>query len=152
MSRWQNGEVEIERLLASDDLQTITGAAANGEPWLDKARRTLTTAISNADADPDSAFTLAYDAARFICVALLTQQGLRTTTKGGHYAIDVAVRAQFGGAFQLFGSLRRQRNEIEYPLHITGPLSAAEVQEATGVAQQLLDAAEKLLPHLGMFR
>ena len=83
MTRWQRGEADIERLLAQGELQSLTGAAADGAQWLSKARRTLSTAKGVADADPDSAFTLAYDAARFACTALLAQQGLRATTKGG---------------------------------------------------------------------
>ena len=35
-------------------------------------------------------------AARQACVALLAQQGLRPTTAGGHYAVEEAIRAQFG--------------------------------------------------------
>ena len=69
MSRWQVDEAEIERLLAGGELQAVTGAAADGEQWLSKARRTLTTAEAAAANDPDRAFTLAYDAARFACTA-----------------------------------------------------------------------------------
>jgi len=46
------------------------------------------------DTDASSTVTLAYDAARFAALALLAQQGLRATTKGGHLAVDDAVRAQ----------------------------------------------------------
>ena len=97
MSRWQVGEAEIERLLAGGELQAVTGAAADGEQWLSKTRRTLNMADAAADDDPDSAFTLAYDAARFACTALLVQRGLRATTRGGHYAVEVVVRSQFAG-------------------------------------------------------
>lgn len=83
MTRWQRGEADIERMLTEGELQALTGAAADGKQWLAKARRTLGTAAGAADTDPDSAFTLAYDAARFACTALLAQQGLRATTRGG---------------------------------------------------------------------
>jgi hypothetical protein len=151
MRRWQRGEVTIERLIASGELQTVTGAAANGAPWLAKARRTLATAAGAVDTDPDSAFTLAYDAARFACVALLGQQGLRSTTRGGHYAVEVAIRDQFGDKFDRFGSLRRQRNDIEYAVTAGAPLTASDVNAAITLATQFADAAEQLLPHLGMF-
>ncbi len=81
-----------------------------------KAHRTLSTAETAADNDPDSAFTLAYDAARFACTALLAQQGLRATTRGGHYAVELAVRSQFAGTFDRFGGLRRQRNGLCVPM------------------------------------
>ena len=151
MSRWQGGEAEIERLLAGGELQKVTGAAANGEQWLEKARRTQTTAIAAADTDPDSAFTLAYDAARFACTALLAQQGLRATTRGGQYAVEVAVRRQFDGTFDAFGGLRRQRNDIEYPMIVAAQLTSADARSAIALATELIEAAEKLRPQLGLF-
>jgi hypothetical protein len=151
MSRWHGGEAEIERLLAGGELQAVTGAAADGEQWLSKARRTLITATAAARTDPDSAFTLAYDAARFACTALLAQQGLRATTRGGHYAVEVAVRSQFGGTFDRFGGLRRQRNDIEYPVIVAAWLTSADARSAIALATELTDAAEQLRPHLGLF-
>ncbi len=124
---------------------------ADGAQWLSKARRTLSTAEGAADTDPDSAFTLAYDAARFACTALLAQQGLRPTTRGGHYAVEVAVRGQFGAAFDRYGGLRRQRNDIEYPVMAAARLTAKDARSAIAVATELIDAAEHLLPHLGLF-
>ncbi|MFZ0050105.1 MAG: HEPN domain-containing protein, partial [Streptosporangiaceae bacterium] len=142
---------QIERLLAGGELQAVTGAAADGEQWLSKAHRTLTTAEAAADNDPDSAFTLAYDAARFACTALLAQQGLRATTRGGHYAIEVAVRSQFDGTFDQFGGLRRQRNEIEYPMIVAAQLTSADARSAAALATELIEAAEQLWQHLGLF-
>jgi HEPN domain len=151
MSRWQRGEAEIERLLAGGELQELTGRAADGGQWLSKARRTLNTAAGAADADLDSAFTLAYDAARFACTALLTQQGLRATTRGGHYVVEVAVPSQFGAAFDRFGGMRRQRNDIEYPVTVAAQLTPDDARYAVAVATELIDAAEQLLPHLALF-
>src|SRR5215469_6229957 len=151
MTRWQRGEADMERLLAEGDLQSLIGAAADGAQWLSKARRTLGTATGAADTDPDSAFTLAYDAARFACTALLAQQGLRATTRGGHYAVEVAVRAQFGATFDRYGGLRRQRNDIDYPVIIAARLRPDDARSAISVAGELIDAAEQLLPHLGLF-
>ncbi len=151
MTRWQRGEADVERLLAEGELQSLTGAPADGAQWISKARRTLSTAMGAADADPDSAFTLAYDAARFSCTALLAQQGLRGTTKGGHYVVEVAVRGQFGATFDRYGGLRRQRNDIEYPVMVAARLTPNDAQSAITVATELIDAAEQLLPHLGLF-
>ncbi|MGL5811687.1 MAG: hypothetical protein ACRCYQ_17230, partial [Nocardioides sp.] len=115
MARWKNGEAEIEALVAGGELQKLTGEAANGELLLAKASTTLETARSAIATDPDSAFVLAYDASRQALTALLAHQGLRPTTKGGHYAVERATRAQFGQGFRQFGALRRRRNELEYP-------------------------------------
>ena len=114
MTRWARGQAEVEELVASRQLQKISGAAADGEPLLGKASRTL-------------------------------------TTSGGHYAVEITLRAQFGQGFRTFGALRRRRNELEYP---TNPSEAASQTEATqGIqdAHALLTAAQQLLPRLSLF-
>ncbi|MGV8979495.1 MAG: hypothetical protein ACOH17_15790 [Cellulomonas sp.] len=115
MSRWPRGEAEIEQLIAAKQLQRVVGGQANGEHLMEKAARTVATAGEIARDDPDSAYVLAYDAARYSATALLAQQGLRPTTSGGHYVVEVALRAQFGDGFRAFGAMRRRRNELEYP-------------------------------------
>ena len=64
MSRWAVGADVIEELLASDALQRIQGARTDGQPLLDKAVRTLASSAAIQATDPDSSYTLAYDAAR----------------------------------------------------------------------------------------
>lgn len=151
MSRWTVGEAEIERLLAERQLQKVTGAQANGEHLLERAARTLATAADIVDDDPDSAFVPAYGAARYAGTALLAQQGLRPTTSGGHYAVPLALRAQFGNGFRLFGALRRRRNELEYPSGPGDTTSPEETLDAIEDAQRLLDATSAILPTLGLF-
>lgn len=151
MPRWKRGESEVEALLASGELQKLTGAAANGERLLDKAEVTLTTARSAVETDPDSAFVLAYDSARQALTALLAHQGLRPTTKGGHYAVEQAVRAQFGPGFRQFGALRRRRNELEYPERPGDDATQHEASDAVEDAETILTAAKGLLDQLGVF-
>ncbi len=59
MARWKMGEAEVEALLASGELQKVTGMAANGERLLAKASKTSATARSAIESDPDSACVLA---------------------------------------------------------------------------------------------
>lgn len=151
MNRWGQGSEVIDRLLGTGQLQHIHGTAANGEPWLAKGRRTLATAFRISRTDPDSAYILAYDAARHACTALLAHQGLRPTTRGGHLVVDEAVRAQFGDAFRPFRALRIRRNELEYPAMPEDTATASEADDALANAECIMDAAEKLLPHLGLF-
>lgn len=151
MSRWAMGQAEVDQLIATRELQKIAGAAANGEPLLAKANRTLTTATRNVEEDPDSAYILAYDASRHAGTALLTHQGLRPTTSGGHYVVEKALRAQFGDGFRSFGTLRRRRNELEYPTVPLETTSSAEAIEAIQTAKDLIEAAEKLLPSLSLY-
>ena len=149
--RWSTGEAMIEHLLAEGRIQRVQGAQADGESWLDRARRGLEAARALADSAPDSSVVLAYDAARQACVAVLAQQGLRPTTTGGHYAIEEVVRAQFGPTLRAFGGLRRRRNELEYPDYPTEQASAAEAAETLKTAADIIDAASKLIPNLGFF-
>lgn len=116
-----------------------------------KYSRILRTASMVADSDPDSSFVLAYDSARHALTALLVQQGLRPTSKGGHYALEVAIRAQFGHGFRQFGAMRRRRNELEYPEHPDQSAQSEEVVEAIANAQQILADASELVDGLGLF-
>lgn len=151
MTRWTRGEAEVEQLIARRDLEPVTGAAAAGMPLLEQARRTAATAASLVSADAHSAHVLAYDAARFACIALLAQQGLRATSSGGHYAVEQAIRAQFGDGFRPFGALRRRRNELEYPHLPADSATAEEAEQAAQTAQSLIAAAGALLPQLSFF-
>lgn len=151
MARWKRGESSVEALIASGELQKLTGDAANGERLLVKAATTLATARSAIESDPASAFVLAYDAARQALTALLAHQGLRPTTKGGHYAVEQAVREQFGPGFRQFGALRRRRNELEYPERPGDDATTEEAIEAVDHAQAIITAAEGLLDQLGLF-
>jgi len=149
--RWSTGEAAVERLLDQGSIERVQGAPADGESWLERARHGLDAARIVAEAAPDSSIILAYDAARQACVALLAQQGLRPTTSGGHYAIEEAIRAQFGASLRAFGGLRRRRNELEYPLYPTERASADEAAEALRTADEIVDAVARLLPNLGFF-
>jgi len=151
MTRWTRGEAEVEQLIARRDLEPVAGAAADGMPLLEQARRTAATAASLVSADAHSAHVLAYDAARFACIALLAQQGLRVTSSGGHYAVEQAIRAQFGDGFRPFGALRRRRNELEYPHLPADSATAEEAEQAAQTAQSLIAAAGALLPQLSFF-
>jgi hypothetical protein len=151
MPRWQRGEAEVEQLLRRRELEQVTGAAADGAALLVHAQRTVATATGLIQADPYSAFVLAYDAARFACNALLAQQGMRATTSGGHYAVERAVRAQFGDGFRPFADLRRRRNELEYPRLPADSATADEAQQAAEIAQRLITAADSLLGQLSFF-
>jgi HEPN domain-containing protein len=149
--RWSTGEATVERLIAAGHVERVQGAQADGASWLDRARRGLQAARVLAESAPDSSVVLAYDAARQACVALLAQQGLRPTTAGGHYVVEEVIRAQFGPTLRAFGGLRRRRNELEYPLYPTEQASAAEAAETLKTADEIIEAASKLVPNLGFF-
>src|SRR5450830_1793635 len=151
MSRWPRGEAEIEQLIAAKQLQRVVGGQANGEHLMEKAARTVATAGEIARDDPDSAYVLAYDAARYSATALLAQQGLRPTTSGGHYVVEVALRAQFGDGFRAFGAMRRRRNELEYPSGPGETTTTEEASQAITDTEHSLRAAEQLISTLPIF-
>ncbi len=96
MPRWKRGESVIERLVRAGSLDVIGKSASDGSAVLAQAGRRLRIAEAALEIDPDGAYTNAYDAARLAATALLTQQGLRPTTSGGHRAVEEALLAQFG--------------------------------------------------------
>lgn len=151
MARWARGETEIEQLIAAGHLERVSGGQADGTPLLNQARKTIATAAKLIPDDAYSAYVLSYDAARVACVALLAQQGLRATTNGGHYAVERAVRAQFGDRFRPFGALRRRRNELEYPHMPSDTATTDEAREAAETAERLISAATALLPQIAFF-
>jgi hypothetical protein len=151
MARWTRGEAEIEQLLSRRELERVTGTAADGRPLLDQARTTAATAATLTGTDAYSAYILSYDAARFACTALLAQQGLRPTTGGGHTAVATAVRAQFGPGFRAFNTMRRRRDELEYPTIPGETATASEAKEAVTDADSLISAASQLLDQLSLF-
>lgn len=151
MARWRKGEAEMELLLSRRELERLAAAQANGMPLLEKARKTVATAESLIDRDLYSAYVLAYDAARCACTALLAQQGIRATSTGGHYAVERAVRAQFGDGFRAFADLRRRRNELEYPRLADDAATPKETFEAVAEAGRLIRIAEALIEELAIF-
>lgn len=151
MSRWPRGQAEIEKLLRRRELEHVTGPAADGAMLLEQAERTVATAARLTSTDARSAYVLGYDAARFACVALLAQQGLRATSGGGHYAVERAVRAQFGSDFRPFGDLRRRRNELEYPRLPADTAGTDEATQTVETARQLIAAAGELISQLSSF-
>ncbi|HZX99603.1 MAG TPA: hypothetical protein VFE92_08970 [Dermatophilaceae bacterium] len=151
MSRWPRGETQIEQLIANKQLQRVIGGQANGAHLLQKASRTLESAGGIAEQDPDSAYVLAYDAARHAGTAILAHQACAQRQPAGIMAVEVDLRAQFGEGLRPFGAMRRRRNELEYP---TGPGETTthdEAQKAIQDSSALLRAAQQLLPTLFIF-
>jgi hypothetical protein len=151
MASWEAGQADIDRLIAGKDLEMVTGAEANGDPLLEKAHRTVATAAEISADDPYSSYVLAYDAARVACTALLAQQGLRPTTRGGHYAVEQAVRSQFGhasGPSEPFAAAATNWSTRTSPTTMPPQNEAAE---AVQTAQRLIAAADQILPRLSLF-
>lgn len=156
MARWGKGAAVIARMVQHRRLQQVVTDPASVSALLVSARRHVESARLTIDVDPEAAYVLAYDAARKSASALLTQQGLRPTTAGGHIAVVNAMRAQFPGVAGLksLDRLRRRRNQAEYPDPAGyDPITAEEASEAIEIAAACIASAERLLrrSELGVF-
>lgn len=92
--RWAQGRPAIEEMLVAGDLQTVPASREHADRLLGQARRHVTSTKNAVVADPEGAYALLYDAARKALTAILENQGLRPTSRGGHLAVYHAVRAK----------------------------------------------------------
>lgn len=152
MTAWSKGAVQVQRLIVEQKLQRVPAARSAAPVSLERARTLLVSARTLLPTDPDSAFVLAYDAARQAGAAVLAQQALRATAKGGHITVEQVLRAQFEPGFAMYSYLRRRRNELEYPAAgLSGMSSAQEAETAIVDAASIVDEAAQVLPHLDAF-
>lgn len=73
MSGWQTGRAAIDDLLNRRALQQLPAATRSAASALARARQLLSSAAILLDTDPDSAYVLAYDAARQAGTAVLAR-------------------------------------------------------------------------------
>jgi hypothetical protein len=146
---WEPGRRRIDELLASGELDEVMADRHVADRLVGDARRHLESAASAAKlGDLAGAYQLAYDAFRKSAASLLAIQGLRSTSRGGHIAIQDAVIAQFGASvavFRSFSRVRRARNSFEYPDTDTGGPTADDVDDILSVATTANDAAATIL-------
>lgn len=153
--RWQQGRPELERMLAEGSLQRVPASRDQAERLVSQARSHLRSAAVVAADDPQGGYALAYDAARKALAAILENQGLRATSRGGHLAVYEAVRAQLdppmGKAIRPFNRMRRVRNNAEYPPSDAPELTSADVTEDLQNAKALIEISEGVLDQMSPF-
>jgi hypothetical protein len=98
---------------------------------------------------------MVYDAARKALTAMLENQGLRPTTRGGHLAVYEAARAQLdppmGQMLRPFDRMRRQRHDVEYPPTDAPQISPGDVREDVAKAAAIIDLSERVLDQMSPF-
>jgi hypothetical protein len=155
MTRWNTGRAEIDTMLKAGNLQRVPASREQANRLLGKARLRLATATLACDSDPDGAYALMYDAARLALTAVLENQGLRPTSKGGHIAAHEAVSAQLvpplGAVLRPFNGMRKQRNEIEYPPDDAADITPADVREVMPAALAIIDMATQVLDQMSPY-
>ena len=153
--RWDQGRAVIDRMLADQQLQRVPASRDHADRMIVQARAHLVSAAGISGTDPPGGYALVYDAARKALTAVLENQGLRPTTRGGHLAAYDAVRAQLdpplGKTIRPFDRMRRQRNDVEYPPSNAPVLTSADVGEDIPKAAALIDLAERVLDQMSPF-
>ena len=153
--RWDQGRADIDRMLADAELQRVPPSRDQADSLIAQARVHLASAASICGQDPPGAYALVYDAARKALTAVLENQGLRPTTRGGHLAAYHAVRAQLdpplGKTLRPFDRMRRQRHDAEYPPVSAPPLTAEDVREDIPKATEIVTLSERVLDQMSPF-
>ncbi|WP_203778833.1 hypothetical protein [Paractinoplanes rishiriensis] len=136
-------------MISRGELERVPASRDHADLLLSQARRHLGSASAIAGSDPAGAYQLLYDAARKAFAAVLENQGVRATSRGGHIAVRDAVSAQLdpplGGVLRPFDRLRRRRNQVEYPSSSTPVIGAEEVERDLPKVAQIIDLADRVL-------
>lgn len=107
------------------------------------------------DSDPEGAYDTLYDAARKALWAILANQGLRPTHRGGHLAVYHAVKAQLdppmGVQLRPFDRMRRQRRDAEYPRIDTPEMVADDVRDDLPKVTAIVDVADRVLEAMSVY-
>lgn len=117
--RWEQGRASIDTLITRGELERVHPSREHADRLIKQARRHLGSALQMCESDPEGAYGILYDACRKALWAILANQGLRPTTKGGHLAVYHAVMAQLdppmGAQLRPFDRMRRQRRQRSTP-------------------------------------
>ncbi|MGD0559490.1 MAG: HEPN domain-containing protein [Streptosporangiaceae bacterium] len=145
----------IERMLADGDLQRIPASREQADRLLAQARSHANSAAKVCDDDPEGGYALAYDAARKALTAILENQGLRATSKGGHIAVFAAVQAQLdppmGKIVRRFNRMRSRRNVAEYPPTDAPRLTSDDVREDLASSNEIMQLTSRILDEMSPF-
>ncbi|GAA0375947.1 hypothetical protein Acor_73140 [Acrocarpospora corrugata] len=92
--RWEQGRQAIDGMIGRGEVERVPASRSQADSLLDQVNRHLATVRLAKESDPVGAYQLLYDAARKALCAVLENQGLRATSRGGHIAVYEAVSAQ----------------------------------------------------------
>jgi len=152
MTRWNQGRETVDALIERGAIEKVPASQESAEAELARARTHVVSARLLLDSDPEGAYTLAYDAARRALAAVLQNQGLRATSRGGHIAVYEAVFAQLdpplGSVLRPFNRMRIRRNEVAYRSSETPSVTADDVTADVSKVEALIEVAEKTIPNM----
>ena len=153
--RWEQGRATVEKLLADKDLQRVPPSREHADRLLAQAAQHIGTARAASGDDPEGAYALMYDAARKALTAILENQGLRPTSRGGHIAVYQSVLAQLdppmGRTVEPFDRMRRRRKDAEYPDWDAPELVEDDVAEDLPKVAAILSMAQRVMDTMSPF-
>lgn len=153
--KWNQGRAEIESMVVSGELERIRADRERALAMLDEASAHIRSAAVVVGIDPQGAYVLLYDASRKAMAAVLENQGLRATSRGGHLAVYRSVRAQLdppmGATLRPFDRMRRRRNAVEYGADSQAPVTCDEVLEDAVKSQAIVEAVRQVLDSMSPF-
>lgn len=150
--RWNQGRAEIDKLIADGELQRVPPNREHADQLVVQARKDLASAELLLDTNPKRAYESLYDAARMALTAVLENEGLRPTSRGGHIAPYAAVAAQLdppmGAVLRPFDRMRRTRNRSEYPSFTTPDVTPDNVRADLPVAGAIVEVCANVLDEM----
>lgn len=153
--RWNQGRATVDKLIADGELQRVPPSREHADQLLAQARKDLASAGLLRDTNPKRAYESLYDAARMALTAVLENEGLRPTSRGGHIAPYAAVAAQLdppmGVVLRPFDRMRRTRNRSEYPSFTTPEVTADNVIADLSAASAIVDTCQGVLDEMSPF-
>lgn len=153
--KWQQGRAALESMLTRKELERVPASREQADNLLTQASNHLTAAQAIVAIDAIGAYQLLYDAARKALVAVLENQGLRPTSRGGHIAVLEAVSAQLdpplGGTLRPFDRMRRRRNQAEYADLDSPEIEAEDVANDAPKVEAIIELATRVLDEMSPF-
>ena len=153
--RWNQGRTEIDMLIADGELQRVPPNREHADQLLVQSRKDLASAELLLDANPKRAYESLYDVARMALTAVLENEGLRPTSRGGHIAPYSAVIAQLdppiSAIMRPFDRMRRTRNRSEYPSFTTPDVTPDNVRADLPVAESIVEVCGSVLDEMSPY-
>jgi hypothetical protein len=153
--RWDQGRATVEGMIARGEIERVPASRGHADLLMSQAGKHMQAVRAIGSVDPTGAYQLLYDAARKALSAILENQGLRATSRGGHIAVLDAVSAQLdpplGSVLRPFDRIRRRRNQAEYPSAHGPSFTADDVVRDLPKVQDIIDTAAKVLDQMSPF-
>jgi hypothetical protein len=153
--RWEQGRPAIDAMIGGGALERVSANRDHAELLLRQARAHVAAGTVIVPIDPVGAYQLLYDGARKALTAVLENQGIRPTSRGGHLAVYEAVVAQLepplGRVLRPFDRMRRRRNEAEYPTNDSPALTGEDVLRDAPKVEALIDVAHRVVAEMAPY-